>query len=537
MNRIKVKSFFLFLFGILYASSFLFSQEDEQKNIQILHSDEVIYDEQLYGKDVQLLKGNVLLEHKGTYIQCNYAFYNGIENSFFAHDSIFVFRGDSLQMCSSLLQFDGNTEVLKATEDVTLYQDKADLYSDTVYYFQIEERATYPYLGKVVDSQTVLTSVKANYFTNKNYVDFFENVVITNPQCTIYSEVITYDLDKEIVYSKARSKAVAENSITWSDLSQFYSKEKLFSSNGNIEHYHDNFIIYSDSAYGFLDTEEYRLYHNIRMNDTIKKANIFGDTLYLFKPIDSFIIFGTPMVQKYFKTDTLSLHGDTIIGHTVDSLKYLDIFPKVKFYKPNMSGKGDKIKINQKTQLFKLYDDNPVTWMEGFQITGDTISMLFNKKTNNFDSLFVINNVFIVSKDLDSLNNFTDNYNQIKGRNLKGKIDTVKNKIDNIYISGNGEIFYFVRNESKVLTGIYKVQSSDIYIKFDSTTIEKYKVIQSPEGNMSPEYKIPKNTRKLQGFIWREEEKPIKKEDIFIYELKRPVDTVPPPFPTELRKY
>ena len=154
---------------------------------------------------------------------------------------------------------------------------------------------------------------------------------------------------------------------------------------------------------------------------------------------------------------------------------------------------------------------NPVIWSEENQITGDSIFFKSNKETEQLDSLKVFNNAFIVSKD--SLAD--DNYNQIKGRNMFGKFEN--NKLRTLLVKGNAESVYFNRNEdTQVLETITKEISSNIEFTLEDGEIVTIKYLKDSDGNTYPPSMFPEEDRKIKGFIWRADEQPKKKEDIFL---------------------
>ncbi|WP_373943358.1 hypothetical protein OEG92_09995 [Polaribacter sejongensis] len=162
---------------------------------------------------------------------------------------------------------------------------------------------------------------------------------------------------------------------------------------------------------------------------------------------------------------------------------------------------------------------NHVIWSDQNQITGDTIHLISNVETEKLDSLKVLNNSFIVSKDSVSNKDF----NQIKGRNMFGKFK--ENKLHFLLVKGNAESVYFNRNEeTNVLETITKEISSNIEFTLDSGQIETIKYLKKSDGNTYPPSKLPDDVRELKGFIWREDEQPKKMEDIFIRDNK---DTIP----------
>ena len=73
-------------------------------------------------------------------------------------------------------------------------------------------------------------------------------------------------------------------------------------------------------------------------------------------------------------------------------------YNNARFYKSDMSGKCDSIHSNQRTALTQLIG-RPVIWSGKHQMTGDVIHLIGNNRTQKIDSLKVLNNAFIISKE------------------------------------------------------------------------------------------------------------------------------------------
>jgi hypothetical protein len=150
---------------------------------------------------------------------------------------------------------------------------------------------------------------------------------------------------------------------------------------------------------------------------------------------------------------------------------------------------------------------NPVLWANGSQITGDTIIFTKNVKTNKLDSLKVLHNALIIQKD-------PVGYNQIKGRFIKGKF--TENDLKDVDVIGDSELLYYLRDDNQKLIGINKSACSNrIQFVLNKGEIQSIKFLKKPEGTTYPESKLPKNVRKLRGFIWREKERPKTKFHIY----------------------
>ncbi len=147
-------------------------------------------------------------------------------------------------------------------------------------------------------------------------------------------------------------------------------------------------------------------------------------------------------------------------------------------------------------------------WNFDNQMTGDIMHLISNKETEKLDSLKVLSNTFIASKDT-----IGTGYNQVKGLNLYGKFRD--NKLYEVDVVKNTEVIYYMRNDLQELIGINKSKSSSINMILNENQIETITFIKQIEGEIYPEAELPENARKLRGFIWRGDERIKTKEDIF----------------------
>jgi len=236
-------------------------------------------------------------------------------------------------------------------------------------------------------------------------------------------------------------------------------------------------------------------------NNTITK----GGYAEYYKLKDSSFVVKKALAIIINKKDSLFIHGDTILLTGDNNNRKIRAFHHVKFYKPNLQGACDSIFSNTSTGVTTMYK-NPILWANESQITGDTIIFTKNIETNKLDSLKVLHNALIVQKD-------SAGFNQIKGRFIKGKF--TENDLKDVDVIGNSELLYYLRDDNEKLIGINKSTCSRIQFVLKKGEIQSIKFLVSPEGTTYPESELPKNVRKLRGFIWREEERPKSKSHIY----------------------
>ena len=101
---------------------------------------------------------------------------------------------------------------------------------------------------------------------------------------------------------------------------------------------------------------------------------------------------------NFVENDSVYIHGKKLMITGKEGNRIIRAFNNVRFYKTDMSGKCDSIHSSSKNALTKLIG-NPILWNGESQITGDLMHLIGENKTQKLDSLKVLNNTFLVSKD------------------------------------------------------------------------------------------------------------------------------------------
>jgi hypothetical protein len=270
-------------------------------------------------------------------------------------------------------------------------------------------------------------------------------------------------------------------------------------------------LIEGDSLYYDRNREYASATNNVKITDTINKGIIKGHYAEIYRNLktekDSVMITKRAVAITLVEKDSMYIHGKKMLITGKPGERIIRAFNNVRFYKTDMSGKCDSIHSNQKIALTKLIG-RPILWNYENQMTGDIMHLIGNNKTEKLDSLKVLNNAFIISKD-----SLGTGYNQVKGQNLFGKFRD--NKLYEVDVIKNTEVIYYMRNDQNELIGINKNVSSKINMTLDKNTIDSITFFNQVDGDIYPEKDLPENARKLRGFIWRGDERIKSKDDIF----------------------
>lgn len=120
-----------------------------------------------------------------------------------------------------------------------------------------------------------------------------------------------------------------------------------------------------------------------------------------------------------------------------------------------------------------------------------------------------LQNLAFISMKEDSLR-----FNQIKGRNMTAFF--IENKLNHIKVEGNGQTIYYGRNSKQQFVGVNRAECSDMNISVDSNKVKKITLINKPDATFYPIKELQPADLLLKGFVWREKEKPLKREDIYL---------------------
>ncbi len=450
----------------------------------------------------------VQFEHQGADLWCDIAIFYSQENRLRAIGNIRLQQGDSIEMNSGKIDYDGNTKLAKAWEKVDLTNGQMTLTTDTLYFDREKQESYYRSGGKVVDSVNVLTSRVGTYFMTPKKYQFRNSVHIDNPDYIIDSEQLDYYTNSKNAYMYGPSTITGEEYKIYCERGFYDTKIEQGYGIKNTKINYDNKIIEGDSLYFDKASEFASAVNNIKITDTINNGVIRAHYAEVHKAKDSVFATKRAVSISLVEQDSLYMHGDTLMVTGKPEERILRAFRNAKFYKTDLSGKCDSIHFNQKTGITQLIT-NPILWNVENQITGDSIHLISDMETEKLDSLKVIENAFIIS--LDTISN--EGYNQAKGKNLFGKF--IDNELKIIDLVQNTEVIYYVYNDDNELVGIDKTICSKIRLLMANNDIEDITFFVNPDGDIFPETDLPVESRKLKGFVWRGDERLLSKDEIF----------------------
>lgn len=494
----------IFLF-VLFTVSFGFSQQKKIRfNAEIQFSDQERY------PGATVLIGKVRMLHQGAVLTSKKAIYYKESRFFRAIGDVVINQGDTLTQTSDYVDYDANSKKVISWGNVVLKDVSMTLTTDTLYFNRVSQVVYYKNHGIIKDTTNVLRSKNGNYHLKQKKFTATSKVTITNPKNLIESNHLDYYTNSgqsflhgpsTITDQKTLDKIYAEKGFynTKTDISYFVKNAKLFLNNRTIE----GDSLYYDKKQGFASAT-----NNIKVIDTTENFVAKGNYAEYFQKKDSIFMTKKAVAISIVENDSTFIHGDTLLVNGKEDHRIIRSFYNSKIFKKNLQAACDSLYSNQALGITEMHV-NPILWVNKSQITGDSIKLLSNKKTEKLDSIKVLGNSFIIQKDsIDP-----ENFNQIKGRDVYGKF--MGNQLRTVVVKGNGEAINFNRSEEGILETITKQFCSDIEFNLINSKINQMKCLRMSDGKTYPPSKYPQNERRLKGFLWRESEQPKRKEDIF----------------------
>lgn len=496
-----MKSLLLVLF--LFLSSLVLAQKP--KDIIIEYSEFADRNQQEI-PDAALLTGNVRISHDGVIITCNKAYYFQKENYAKLFGDVQMVQGDTLYLNSQYAEYSGNEKKAYATGKPVLRSPDMTLTTDTINFDRNSQQAYYNSFGRIVNKENTLTSNAGRYYASEKKFQFLSAVTISNPKYTIKSNHVDYYNNSGHAYLFGPSTITSEKNF-------IYTEKGFYDSKKNVGHFlrksyirYDDRLIEGDSIFYDRAKEFASATRNVKITDTVNKGIVKGHYGEVYKQKDSLMMTGRAVAINLVENDSVYIHGKKLMVTGKKGNQIIRAFNNARFYKSDISGKCDSIHSSTKKALTQLIG-RPVVWNGENQLTGDVIHLIGENNTQKIDSLKVLNNAFMISRD-----SLGTGYNQAKGLNMYGKFKD--NKLDYIDLVKNTEAIYYVYDDL-TLTGIEKKISSSINITFDDNKIDVLTSYKNVESNMYPEKDLPENARKLRGFEWRGDEIIRSKDDIF----------------------
>ena len=474
----------------------------EKRIVNILHSDLG-----MGTSEARTLIGNVRLQHKEMFMNCDSAILTGNSTIVKAYGNIHIFKGDTLHLYGEYLFYDSKSEQAEVKENVLLIDRDTKLYTNHIYYDMINETATYTTGGKIINQENVLTSIIGIYFSIPETAHFKDSVKLVNPTYTILSDTLIYNTVTETAFFHGESEIFGDSLYARCEDGWYDTKMEVSVLRRNARIDNMKQIISGDSLF-FDELAGYgTAFHNITITDKTQDVVIKGHSAWYTREPEDFIITDSAQFIQTSEDDFIYLHADTlwsaVASDTIDNQRIMRAWYGVRIFGNSLQGICDSLSYNSIDSTVRLYN-SPVIWSDNNQLTADSIFLFITGESIGRIELY--NSAYIIEQ-VDP-----GRFNQIRGTFLTGYFRD--NTIYQIEVKGNAENIYYVVDDGKLM-GVNQGTCASMDIYLSDGKIKDIYMFQSPDGTLDPPLQKTDNERKFDSFKWWEEVRPKNRFDIF----------------------
>lgn len=497
--------FIRILFLLLLLASGVALRAQQKTVIHIERALRQEYDKRL-GEDIERLIGRVVLRQDSTWFYCDSAYLNEKLRDFEAFGNVHIKVSDTLHIYGDRLKYKGESREAEMFDHVKLVDDTTVLLTEYLIYYRLQHLAMYPDSGTIASGQNILMSKKGFYHSQRKEFYFSRNVELRNPEYTIKTDTMTYNTRSEIAWFYSPTYIYTDESTIYSewgwyntrtDQSQLEKNNRISGEGQTIE---AGWLRYNrDTGYGEAQ-------HDVMISDTANRMMITGETGRIWEDEGHSYVTGKALGISYDTEDSLFMHSDTLFLFFDKDRKAREMraYFGTRFYRSDIQGVCDSLVYLAADSTLRMYKE-PALWSGKNQLTADSIYIIIaNQK---LDSLIMFNSAFIISNDT------LKNFNQVKGKNMVGYF--VENELNKIFVDGNAQTVYWVREDDGTLIGINLSQSSTMAIKLEDNSVKGISYFSTPKEVMYPEKELPKEEAVLKGFKWLNLLRPTDKNDVF----------------------
>lgn len=455
------------------------------------------------GVRTDYLIGNVVIRQDETTIYADSALVSKKDRSAEAFGNVRVLEGDSINIRSKRLIYDGVTGTAGLRNEVVYRDGETMLFTDNLDYNKFDGTAHYFDGGRMVDGDNTLESKSGTFDKANQRSRFYGDVVLNTPDGVINSDTLIYNTETKVAIFRGPTRVVrADGSVTDAEDGLVYDtrSESTTVMKGEMEN--DDYVITGNKLNYDQLNDVFTAIGDVVMTAKEDNVIIYGGRSVYDRKTGFTYVTESPVMRKPVQGDTLYLSADTLVAIETERAedKRLLAYKGVQLYKTDLQGVADSLVYYFSDSTIFFYTD-PVLWNEGSQMIGDTISV--EMRNNQINELLLRSNAFVITQDT------VRNFNQVKGRQIQAQFN--EGELDRINVNGNGESIYFVLDEIELfLVGMNRITCGNMQMNFKQQQLDHINFYQNPEGKFIPPQELEEPDKRLSGFNWRGEERPTK---------------------------
>lgn len=487
-----------------------------------------------------IITGNVQFTKGGMVMNCDSAHFYPESESFNAYGNVKMQQGDTLFIYGDTLLYNAPMQqaILLAEPGRIVRMINRDVTLETEeFIYEINYEVGYYQKGGILfDSQNRLTSLYGEYSPYTKDSSFNTNVHLTSygkeDTLVIFSDSLFYNTETHIAQLTSPSDIINKRGTIFTT-NGFYDTtlDTAALYNRSIVHTVEGRILTADTIYYDRIVGRGECFGNMLMTDSARQASIFADYGFFYDPTDSAYATGSLLIKEYSQDDTLYLHGKqiniyrnieaveipAIPADTVentpeipgwiryDTTNVADIWPRVRFYRTDMQGVCDSMRITGADTMMRMYK-HPVMWSDDRQIHGRIIEFHVNDSTIDFARL---PDQGFVAERLTG-----DFYNQMSGKEFLATFDN--GELRRLDVSGNVEFIMYPEENDSTINKQVNATSSFMTAIFSKNNTEYVKLWPETSGKTTPLFLLRRSGLYLPKFRWFKNIRPVSPADVMI---------------------
>jgi lipopolysaccharide export system protein LptA len=467
------------------------------KNATVVTSDIGTYN----GKSNEsYFKGNVIVTDDKYNIESKEMKFNGKNNITTFLDESTIITDNNIIVTKSGT-YDGAKEIGNFNSRTLVYSDEQEIAANKINFNKLTGIS-------VAIGNVTIEDLKNNRIINANKTTYNEKIGEMMANGNVFIEDFKNNrsiaADKTI-YNEKIKEMQAEGKVVMKDFDgrrAFYAQRAFYNERNGYNWLEKNVLIYDSVENSILQCGkvESNTKHKITLATIKPVIRTLSDKDSLFIRADSFFTAPSSRIDTLKKV-VPKFWSDSTTTEVTDSLRTLLGLGKVMMFTDSMQAICDSMSYSQKDSIFRLFK-NPILWNTDNQAIGDTINIL--TVNNQVKTVLLLNNSTVISHiKKDNL------YNQVGGINITAQVDS--NQLKDMFVDGNAESIYYNTNEKDEYEGVNKSSSAQMTVLMQNKKLNKIIFYSEPEGVFSPVDKNLESTRRIKGFTWLNEKRPINK--------------------------
>ncbi len=499
---------------------------------------DVLYKER--SDSFMIVAGNVKFTKGPMIMTCDSAHYFAGSESFDAFGNIVMEQGDTLFIYADELNYRGPEQVCylyaEPGNKVRLINRDVTLETDEFVYDLAINLGYYTVGGVLFDQQNRLVSREGEYDPTRKEANFYLDVHLTSngrsDTLVIFSDTLHYNTTTHIAELTSPSEIINRRGTIYTsdglydtdmDTAVLYRRSTVKTPTGR--------SVTADSIYYDRRIGIGECFGAMVLLDSARQASLAADYGFFNQMTDSAYAVGNLLIKEYSQGDTLYLHGgqlnayrvidsvevaavpaDTVLGtpareayFRADTSNVADVWPRVRFYRSDMQGVCDSMRVTSADTTMRMYIA-PVVWSEERQIFGNLIEIHMNDST--IDEARLPDFGFCSQRIVD------DYYSQLSGKEMLAKFEG--GELSQLDISGNVEFILFPEESDSTFNKMVTATSSFLTAKFRGRTTEYVKMWPETSGKVTPLFLLRRSMLYLPKFKLFEGVRPVSPADVMV---------------------